>query len=245
MKTWLDNCGYPKKVVDKGLHNARLQGPAPDPSKKKDIIPFVTQNSSNYSCVSVTKKLKQMIEQCPDENTRKFFQSKQVVHAARQPPNILRQLTTARFDTQKLNPKPPGIFRCNNGQCKICTMYLQECTAVTGKNGYHWTIQSHLTCHSQMVLYYHICLGCGLSYVGKTNCFRERTNNHISESKSGKTTDRFDLHIFKCKTNHLEPLFKTFILMEVNHYDKLLVYEDYLHKQGFDDFNRKKAAATV
>ena len=63
MKTWLLRCGYPDQVIQKGLHNAKLQGPAPDPSKKKDIIPFVTQNSSNYSC---TRKRQQMIEQCPD-----------------------------------------------------------------------------------------------------------------------------------------------------------------------------------
>ena len=96
-----------------------------------------------------------------------------------------------------------------------------------------------------MVLYYLKCLGCGLTYVGKTNCLRLRTNNHISESKSGKTTDKFDQHVFECKTDHQEPLFQLFVLMEVDSYDKLLIYEEYLHKQGFDDFNRRKATAAI
>ena len=186
-----------------------------------------------------------MIDQCPDDGTRKFFQSKEIVQAVRQPNNILRQLTSAKFDSRKTIPKPHGTFKCKNSKCKICTLYLQECTTVTGQNGFEWTTQSHITCHSQMVLYYLICLGCGLSYVGKTNCLRERTNNHISESKSGNTSDRFDQHVFDCKTDHEEPLFKLYGLMEVDNYDKLLVYEDFLHKQGFDHCNRKKATAIV
>ena len=245
MKIWLYNSGYPKHVVGKGLHNARLQGPAPDPKKKKDIIPFVTQNCSNFSCRSVTKKLRLMIDQCPDDSTRKFFQNKEVVHAVRQPNNILRQLTSAKFDTNKTTPLPQGTFKCNNINCKICTLYLQECTTVTGQNGFKWVTKSHITCNSQYVLYYLICLGCGLSYVGKTNSLRNRTNNHISESKSGNTSDRFDQHVFNCKIDHEEPLFKLFGLMEVDDYDKLLIYEDFLHKKGFDHMNRKKAAAII
>ena len=245
MKTWLLRSGYPDRIIQKGLHNARLQGSAPDPSKKKDIIPFVTQNSSNYSCSAVTRKLQQMIDQCPDKNTKDFFQTKEIVQAARQPQNILRQLTSAKFDSQHITPKPHGTFTCKNSQCKICSLYLQQCSKVTGKNGFEWTIKSHITCHSQMVLYYLKCLGCGLAYVGKTNCLRQRTNNHISESKSGKTTNRFDQHVFECKTDHQEPLFQLYVLMEVDNYDKLLVYEDYLHKQGFDDFNKRKATAMI
>ena len=79
--------------------------------------------------------------------------------------------------------------------------------------------------------------------MGKTNVLRDRTNNHISDSKSGATTDTFDKHVFKCKKDHKEPLFKLNVLMEVNHYDKLLVYEEFFHKQGFDTINRKKATA--
>ena len=33
--------------------------------------------------------------------------------------------------------------------------------------------------------------------------------------------------------------------MEVDNYDKLLIYEDYFHKQGFDNSNRYKATAQI
>ena len=91
---------YIKFIVDKGLHNAKLQGPAPAPDSKKDVIPFVTQNCSNYSCSSVVKKLKLLVDNCPDQNTKEFFQTKDFVQAVRQPPNILRQLTRAKFDSE-------------------------------------------------------------------------------------------------------------------------------------------------
>ena len=74
---------------------------------------------------------------------------------------------------------------------------------------------------------------------------RPRINYHISEAKNGNTTDIFDKHVFSCKKDHIEPVFKLNVLMEVDNYDKLLVYEDYFHKQGFDTLNRKKAAANV
>ena len=246
MKTWLHNSGYPKYVIDKGLHNARLQGPAPDPASKKDIIPFVTQNCSNFSCTSITKKLQLMIDQCPDDSTRNFFSSKHIVQAVRQPNNILRQLTSAKFDDQMTKTRPAGTFKCKDKSCKICALYLEECSKVTGQNGVEWVISSHITCHSQMVIYFLTCLGCGtFSKVGKTNCLRPRTNNHISEGISGITTDIFDRHVHNCKKDHREPLFKLNVLMEVDNYDKLLVYEDYFHKQGFDVCNRRKATATV
>ena len=244
MKYWLYNSGYPKYIVDKGLHNAKLQGPAPNPADKKDIIPFVTQNSSNFSCSQVTKKLQLLIDQCPDQETRDFFKSKDIIQAVRQPPNILRQLTSAKFDSEKVLPDSPGTYKCNNSGCKICVLYMEECQSVTGSNGTTWQIQSRITCHSRLVIYYLTCLGCGkCTKVGKTNVLRDRTNNHISDSKSGATTDTFDKHVFKCKKNHKEPLFKLNVLMEVNHYDKLLVYEEFFHKQGFDTINRKNATA--
>ena len=42
MKNWLLKCSYPENVIDKGFHNAKLQGPAPNPENKKEIMPFVT-----------------------------------------------------------------------------------------------------------------------------------------------------------------------------------------------------------
>ena len=164
------------------------------------------------------------------------------VEALRQPPNILRQLTSAKYET-KAAVKINGIFKCKDSRCKICTKYLIECATFKVDNGVIWHVPSHITCHSKLVCYYQICLGCNkCSNVGKTNNLRLRTNVHISSCKSGVTTDKFDSHVFICKKDHAEPLFKLYILLELNDYNKLLVYEDYFHKQGFDTLNKHKAS---
>ena len=246
MRNWLYKSGYPKHIVDRKLHNARLQGPSNDPKMKKEKIPFVTQNCSNYSTKSVVKKFNLLVENCPDANTKSFFKDKSIIQGLRQPKNILRQLTSARFVTDIPPSKPNGNYKCVDKRCKICAQYLVECNEVIGSNGVIWKIPSHITCQSKMVLYFLVCSGCNrYSNVGKTNVLRKRTNLHISSCKSGNTSDKFDIHVFNCKKDHLEPLFKLYVLMEVDNYNKLLIYEHFFHAQGFDVCNKNKATAKV
>ena len=49
MRQWLIKCGYPDKIIDKGFHNAALQGPAPNPEEQKENISFVSNYYSNYN----------------------------------------------------------------------------------------------------------------------------------------------------------------------------------------------------
>ena len=49
LRKWLTNSNYPKKVINRAFHNAKLQGPAPNPKDKKSIIPQVSIFCSNYS----------------------------------------------------------------------------------------------------------------------------------------------------------------------------------------------------
>ena len=187
-----------------------------------------------------------LLQNCPDTTTKNLFKNKKVVHALKQPPNILRNLTSAKFVSTHTPVKPNGIFKCNSSCCKIHEMYLVECTEFRVDNGEIWHVPSHITCKSKMVCYYQICTGCNdFSNVGKTNNLRSRTNNHITACKRGITTDRFDRHVYNCKKDHLEPLFKLYVLIELNDYEKLRVYENYFHLKGFDTCNRYKASATV
>ena len=121
-----------------------------------------------------------------------------------------------------------------------------ECSEFEVANGSIWQVSSHITCDSKFVVYFQVCNGCdSFSSVGKTNNLRKRTNVHISSCKSGKTTDLFDKHVYACKKDHADPVFKLYVLLELNNYDKLRVYEDNFHKKGFDTLNRYKASATV
>ena len=92
------------------------------------------------------------------------------------------------------------------------------------------------------MIYFQVCTGCKIvSNIGKTNDLRKRTNVHISSCRNGDSPDRFDNHVYACKKSDNEPYFNLWIFMEVNNVDKLLVYESYFHKKGYDTLNRDRA----
>ena len=128
-----------------------------------------------------------LLENCPDPGTRELFANKRVIHALKQPPNILQQVTSARFmrSTNPISTKPNGIFPCSDQRCKIHRLYLVQCAEFQVENGLIWKVPSHITCNSKNVAYFLICCGCDtFSYLGITNELRKRTNVHISCGKS-------------------------------------------------------------
>ena len=78
---WLIACNYPKHVVRKGIHDARLQGPGPDPDKKKRTLPFVTTHTSNMTSSNIVKLSNQLIENVTDDRLQTAFENTNVVLA--------------------------------------------------------------------------------------------------------------------------------------------------------------------
>ena len=66
-------------------------------------------------------------------------------------------------------------------------------------------------------------------------------NNHITACRYGTSTVKFDNGVFKYSHKHKhvakEPYFKIYAFMTINNENKLLPYESYLHKVGFDTMN--------
>ena len=241
LRASLITCKYPPHIIDKGFHNARLQGPAPDPEKKKKVIPFVSTYNSDLDSKRTMSLSKDLLDNVKDPRLKEVFADHSPVLALKQPPNILRQLTAAKFTSSPTTKREDGLFRCTNNQCKLCRLYIQQCKSFVVSDGSTWTIKGHITCQSMNVVYYLVCISCNgnTSKTGKTNNFRLRMNNHISESKSGKTSDVFDQHVHKCsKDVKNEPLFKIFAFFEVADRTLLIPYEDHLHQKGFDSINR-------
>ena len=173
-----------------------------------------------------------------------MFSNSKVVLALRQPPNLLNQLTRAKFVSAPQEIEI-GLFKCNKVNCKICRLYLQEGKSFITANGFEWLVKSRITCHSLNTIYYLECISCMLNnkkttYTGKTNNLRNRTNNHISDCYTGNTTDQFDLHVHKCMEKHKyenEPYFKLNVFLELPSPKYLETYEKYIHKQKFDTMN--------
>ena len=245
LRKWLIDSKYPPKVIDKAFHNAKLQGPAPNPKNKKEVIPFVTTYNNTFSNKNIVKQANLLLTRCPDKETKKIFENKEVVLSLKQPPNLLKMLTTAKFESCEITNKNNGLYKCTDKRCKLCRLYIKECTSFITANGTEWHIKSHITCNSKLVLYFQRCASCDgiVSNIGKTNDLRLRMNNHISACRLGNSTDKFDNHVFNCKMSNdkSEPYFYLTIFMEVNDVNKLLVYENYLHTNGHDTINRSIA----
>ena len=245
---WLIKCNYPPEIIEKSFHNAKLQGPAPAPKKKENTLPFVTTYYNNYSHQYTVQQINNQLKYTNKERINTVFGETQTVLALKQPPNLLRHLTRAKFTSNHIiqNPStlPNGLFKfeCKDKRCNLCKMYIQECKSFTTANGFIWNILCHINCKSKNVLYHLKCCSCNerTSSTGKTNDFRLRMNNHISSCRLGTSSDTFDNHVFKCRAENnysLEPYFKIYAFMEIADERLLLTYESYLHKKGYDSMN--------
>ena len=114
LEGYLIACDYPPQVVKKGIHNARLQGPGPDPEKKRQTIPFVTTHNSNMKIDRTVKLSNQLLHNATDHRLQAAFQDSQIVMALKQPPNLLRQLSKAAFTSTTVPPKENEIFICSS-----------------------------------------------------------------------------------------------------------------------------------
>ena len=248
LRGWLIECNYPKDVIKRGLHNAQLQGPAPPPKATRDKLIFITTYSSNYTHDNTIQQINNLLRSPKTKKLDEIFENCTTTVAYKQPYNLLRHLTKAAF-TSILPPtissqKPNGFFKCNRENCKICKLYVQECSSFTTYNGVNWEIKNHISCNSKNVIYYLKCIPCNLktTNIGKTNDLRLRTNNHISSCKSGKGTNKFDNHVFECRTKNNcneEPWFEMYAFMTVNDVYALETYETFLHNKGYDSMNKR------
>ena len=65
-------------------------------------------------------------------------------------------------------------------------------------------------------------------------------NCHISEIRTGNTSDLFDKHVIKCKEEHhvtKEPYFKIYALITLPNENLLLTYESHFHNLNYDTMN--------
>ena len=240
LKNWLLQCGYPKPLIKKKFHKAKLQGPAPKP-KNKNIIPVVTTFCSNYDLSEIVNRSKSLLFNTRDDTIKEIFDNSQIVLSLKQPPNLLRHLTTAKFNHNK-DVTNHGISKCTHPLCKICDLYIKECKSFITSNNTEWFIKGNINCKSKNVIYYLKCIACQfkVTYTGKTNELRPRMNNHITACRHGTSTDTFDNHVFKCRIEHNiheEPFFEIMVFMELPEERLLLTYESYLHSKGFDTLN--------
>ena len=250
LTSWLVNCGYPTKIIKRGIHNARLQGPAPPPKDKKNTIPFLSTYRSNLDISSMTSAIRNLLASRNSPYLTSVFQDLNIVNGYRQPKSLRKLLTKAQY-TDSANDSnvskmkaDAGLKRCTDKRCKLCRQgYIQETNSFETANKVIWKIKSNINCNSEKLCYYLTCNMCEgkVTYTGKTkNALRIRMNNHISSCKTGNGSNMFDNHVYKCglKNGSLcAPYFKIYVFMKLSKQEDLILYEKYLHSRKYDTMN--------
>ena len=158
LKQWLIEQKYPSDVIDKGIHNAMLQGPAPKPSCEK-IIPLITPYVENFDNANIIDVTKDLIGNSKNTRIKAAFSDTKFIQSYKQPPNLLRLLTNSTFISQR-RQKMVGIFHCRNKLCKICRLYLQKCSSFTTSSKKEWKVKCYANCGSRNVIYFQVCAFC-------------------------------------------------------------------------------------
>ena len=223
LRTWLKNNKYPDHIISNAFHNARLQDPAPKPKDKLNNIPFVTTFHEDIDNNIIMKNIKRKIENNLSDYIKEIFQESNIFLSQRQPKNLLRLLSSSSISNTPSLPK--GTFKCNDKRCKICKLYLIECSEIQLANNKIWKIETNITCNSRNVIYYLKCKFCLYeTYIGKTigdpvHGFKGRMNNHISEIKKGISTCKFPIHVFNCSKRYNrqveEPYFTIHVMLSL------------------------------
>ena len=241
LEKWLHKCNYPSEIIKKGFNKARSNSKE-HKENKDNIIPFVTTNYSNMDYKQVTKKIDNLLKTCKNDKLKDIFKESKIVLSMKQPPNLKNILMKSEFSKDEPK-KPEGLYKCTRSNCNICKLYLQEVKEFECADRSIWKIKCHINCRSKNVIYYLICNCCQeVSYIGKTTNLRQRTNQHISSSRTGRnTTDIFDIHVHKCGTdrnNLKEPFFKLYAFMTLSREENLLYHERQLQLKNLDTMNR-------
>ena len=240
LKQFLLDRKYPEDVIEKGIHNAKLQGPAP-PLSTSQIVPLITPFLGNLDSANIINTTRDLLASSSNERIHRAFDQAKLVQCYTQPSNLLQLVSTSRFVSDNGGPRNArGVFRCKSNKCEICAFgYLQECQKFVVSNGSTWVVKCKITCNSLNVIYFLKCNYCQTeTKLGKTDNLRDRTNNHRSGCRKGTGADLFDKHVYSCRLAKRvppkEPEFLMFCLMSCSDFNKLLSYERDMHLKGFD-----------
>ena len=165
------------------------------------------------------KNIKRKIENTPSDYMKGIFQESNIFLSHCQPKNLLRLLSNSSISTNRSLPK--DIFKCNDRRCKICRLYLIECSEFELANKKIWKTKTNITCHSRNIISYLKCKLCMFeTSIGKTvgdhiHGFKTRMNNHVTESRSRVSTCKFPIDVFHCLKRNNRQLEDTFFYIYV------------------------------
>lgn len=141
-------------------------------------IYVLTHNPRNHNIFKTAKQFFPIIQQ--SETLRDLIKPKDILHSRRQPPNLKKILTTAKFTS---NPEKPMVSKCEDPRCGTCQV-LKTGQTIIFKNGMKFDVKSSMTCKSKNLIYCMTCPTCEENYIGQTGTkLADRVRVHKQQIK--------------------------------------------------------------
>ena len=183
LRVYLSRQNYPKNLISSGINKAKeipistLRNVRRRENNDLDNIPFVvTHNPRNHNILYAAKRFFPILEQ--SENMNNLVKMSQIINSRRQPPNLKKLLTRAKFSTTRST----GVKKCGDPRCGTCD-YIEEGDKITLKTGEELRANASMDCKSANIIYCATCPTCGENYIGQSNKLNARVRVHKQQVK--------------------------------------------------------------
>jgi hypothetical protein len=219
METSLLQRGYPITLIKHGIQKAcdlsidTLR--TPKDKSDENVSTFVTTyNPNNVNMWNIVQNSIGVLS--TDTRCNKLMNHINLINSRRQPPNLKKLLTSAKFDSNQ-----HIISRCSDKRCGTCH-FLHTGQHFTFKGSQEpFYVKTSMNCGTENLLYVLQCQGCLENYIGQTSGpLRARIRvhkQHINQPQYRKIA--VSKHIAEC-AGDMDPPFKVFPFYKVMNSDK-------------------------
>ena len=88
LRQFVKECKYPEHVISKSIFNAKLQGPAPNPERSKNVIPFVTSYYPNIDNKSLMQTVKSKFKNIRNEHLKSIYKDMNFIVSLTKPKTL-------------------------------------------------------------------------------------------------------------------------------------------------------------
>ena len=205
----MESRGHPRSNIIQSISTAMKPHKMPQPGE-----PIVFTRTHSPRLVLDQRLFKNSISNIQNNEMKRAFNNKWVLISKRQPKNLRKMLTAAKFIRNPIprEPRLVGLFPC--GRCVFCSKgYITAATGFEVRNDrghtVSWNYSRYFTCSSINILYVVKCIKCNNHfYLGKTKDLANRTSKHASDVRLPHNSNCKDCanHLREC-SQLIEPYF--------------------------------------
>ena len=220
MKNDLMKRGYPAGLIQNGIEKASSLSietlRTPKPVTETNACAFVsTFNPNNKNMCDVIHNSLDGLQ--ADTRCKRLVDSISIINSKRQPPNLKKMLTRARFEVNT-----PTVSQCGDKRCGTCPLLITGDTFTFKNSHTPFHVKVSMNCGTQNVIYVLQCQGCYENYIGQTSdTLRTRIRVHKQQIHTPEYRKiAVSRHIAEC-AGDMDISFKVFPFYKVLQPDKI------------------------